>query len=250
MKILRFFYKEKERWGVLQGEDVNILNETPFGSIKRSNKKIALKKVRILAPSCPSKIVLAGLNYIDHARELNMKIPKHPIIFLKPATSLVAHKENIIYPNGVKRLDYEGELALVIKKRCKDISTRFVKDYILGSTCLNDVTARDLQSQDIQWTRSKSFDTFCPVGPFIENEADPNNLNIKTYLNNNLKQNSSTRNFIFSAYELVAFISGIMTLLPGDIVSTGTPFGVGPMKKNDLVEVDISGVGKLTNRVV
>lgn len=206
--------------------------------------------MRILSPVQPSKIILVGLNYRDHARELHLVIPKEPVIFLKPPTAVIANAENIIYPLGVKRLDYEAELALVIKKKARNIPAERVKNYILGYTCLNDVTARDLQKKDGQWTRAKSFDTFCPIGPWIETKLDPSNLRIKCRLNNKLKQDSSTANFIFPVEHLVSYISRIMTLFPGDIISTGTPVGVGPMLPGDRVEVEIEGIGKLFNQVI
>ncbi len=206
--------------------------------------------MRILSPVQPSKIILVGLNYRDHARELHLAIPKEPVIFLKPPTAVIANAENIIYPLGVKRLDYEAELALVIKKKARNIPAERVKKYILGYTCLNDVTARDLQKKDGQWTRAKSFDTFCPIGPWIETNLDPSNLRIKCRLNNKLKQDSSTANFIFPVEHLVSYISRIMTLLPGDVISTGTPVGVGPMQPGDRVEVEIEGIGKLFNQVI
>lgn len=205
-----------------------------------------LKKI----PWRPKKIILAGLNYKDHAKELGMKLPLEPAIFLKPATSIIGPNENIVYPPGVRRLDYEAELALVIKRKCKFVKEKDAPNYILGYTCLNDVTARDLQKKDVQWTRAKSFDTFCPLGPFIETELDPSNLEIKLYLNGKIKQSSNTRNLIFRPAKLVSFISGIMTLLPGDIIATGTPPGVGPMKAGDAVKVEIEGIGSLTNKVV
>jgi len=194
--------------------------------------------------------VLVGLNYKDHARELGMDVPLTPIIFLKPTTAIIANEDNIVYPHGVKRLDYEAELGVVIKKKAKNVPRKKVKDYILGYTCVNDVTARDLQKEDGQWTRAKSFDTFCPLGPWIETKLDSANARIKSYLNGKLKQDSSTANFIFSLDYLIHFISCIMTLLPGDVVSTGTPLGTGPMMPGDKVEVDISGLGRLTNKIV
>ena len=187
----------------------------------------------------PTKIIAVGLNYIDHAKELKMPIPDEPIIFLKPPTAVISHKDKIIYPKVVKQLDYEAELAVVMKD----------KKHILGYTCANDVTARDLQRKDVQWTRSKSFDTFCPLGPRVVKNVDPNNLEIKLYLNGKLKQSSHTSNMIFRVEELVSFISKIMTLCPGDVILTGTPPGVGPMKIGDVVEVEIEGIGKLTNFV-
>jgi 2-keto-4-pentenoate hydratase/2-oxohepta-3-ene-1,7-dioic acid hydratase in catechol pathway len=195
------------------------------------------------------KIILVGLNYQDYAKELNMENPKEPIIFLKPATALIGHQENIVYPKNVERLDYEAELALIIKKQGRSIPQDKANEYISGYTCLNDVTARDLQKRDIQWTRSKSFDTFCPVEPWLETELDTANLKIASYLNGKLKQNSTTRNLIFSIPYLLSFISGIMTLLPRDIISTGTPSGVGPMQPRDTIEVEIEGIDRLTNQV-
>jgi len=194
--------------------------------------------------------VLVGLNFKDHAKELNMKIPKTPIIFLKPPSSLIGHRDFIIYPSEVKRLDYEAELCFIIKEKCKNVSVKKAKEYILGFSCLNDVTARDIQKKEGQWTRAKSFDTFCPLGPWIETEVkDVLNLDIKLYLNDKLKQDSNTKNFIFTPYELLSFISKCMTLLEGDIISCGTPAGVGSMKKGDKVCVEIEGIGRLINYV-
>ncbi|MCF7875116.1 MAG: fumarylacetoacetate hydrolase family protein [Candidatus Omnitrophica bacterium] len=198
----------------------------------------------------PEKIILVGLNYKDHAKEMKMKIPAEPIIFLKPTSALIKNGDKIIYPEGIKRLDYEAELAVVIKKQAKNIPVEAAKDYILGYTCLNDITARDLQKKDGQWTRAKSFDSFCPVGPHIETDLDPHAINIQSYLNGELKQDSNTSNFIFSVDFLISFISKIMTLKPADIISTGTPAGIGPMQKGDQVEVVIEGIGTLKNRVV
>lgn len=237
-------------WGVVKKDIVCVLKQDPFNKISVSKQYIPFEKVKLLAPTQPSKIILAGLNYTDHARELNMKKPKQPIIFLKPATSLIAAGQDIIYPEMVSRLDYEAELAIIIKKKAKNIKASKVRDYILGYSCLNDVTARDLQEKDGQWTRAKSFDTFCPVGPWIETNINPRALKITSYLNGKIKQNSCTSNFIFSVPFLVSFISQVMTLLPGDIISTGTPPGVGPMKPNDMIEIEIEGIGRLQNRVI
>ncbi|MFH0827953.1 MAG: fumarylacetoacetate hydrolase family protein [Candidatus Omnitrophota bacterium] len=249
MRILRFYYQDNVSWGILNDDSVAILSDSPFNAIKISRKKILLSKVKILAPAQPSKIILAGLNYRGHAREMKMAIPKEPVIFLKAPTSVIANGENIIYPLGVKRLDYEAELALIIKKKARSISTARVQDYILGYTCLNDVTARDLQKKDGQWARAKSFDTFCPVGPWIETDLNFLNLRIRCWLNNKLRQDSHTGDFIFSVNYLVSYISRVMTLLPGDIISTGTPAGVGSMRPGDKVEVEIEGLGKLSNFV-
>ncbi len=249
MRIAKIIYKKKKKWGILEDDSIIILKEPPFNSFKLTKEKIPLSKVKFLVPASPTKIVLVGLNYKDHAKELKMRLPKEPIIFLKPPSTLIAHKESIIYPKGVKRLDYEAEVAVVIKKKVKGISPQRVREYILGYTCLNDVTARNLQKKDIQWTRAKSFDTFCPCGPYVNTDFS-GNLRIRTYLNGVLKQDSSTSNFIFPIEKLVSFISKIMTLYPGDIVSTGTPSGIGPMKGGDAIEIVVDGISPLCNRVV
>jgi 2-keto-4-pentenoate hydratase/2-oxohepta-3-ene-1,7-dioic acid hydratase in catechol pathway len=206
--------------------------------------------MKIPFPNLPEKIVLVGLNYKDHAKEMGMEIPSEPIIFLKPLSALIGSGDKIIYPEPVKRLDYEAELAVIIKKTGKNIPEKEVKDYILGYSCLNDVTARDLQKKDGQWSRAKSFDTFCPLGPCIETDLDPNGIKVQGYLNGELKQDSNTSNFIFSVDFLVSFVSQIMTLKPGDVISTGTPAGIGPMQKGDKVKIVIEGIGSLENQVV
>lgn len=198
----------------------------------------------------PSKIIAVGLNYVDHAKELKMEIPSEPILFMKPPTSVIYHKDAIIYPSQTNELHYEAELAVVIKDKVKNIKPEEAERHILGYTCGNDVTARDLQRKDGQWTRSKSFDTFCPLGPKIVSGIDPNNLDIKLYLNGKLMQSSNTSNMIFKVSQLVSFISSVMTLEPQDVIFTGTPPGVGPMRVGDTVEVEIEGIGKLTNFVV
>lgn len=197
----------------------------------------------------PSKIIAVGLNYIDHAKELNMKIPDEPIIFLKPASAVIFNNEKIKYPKMSKQVDYEAELAVVIGKKCKNISEKNAKKYILGYTCFNDITARDLQKKDGQWTRAKSFDTFCPLGPHIVSGINPNNLKIELFLNGKLKQSSNTKNLIFKIGKLVSFISKIMTLEKYDVIATGTPVGVGPVKIGDKIEVKIEKIGTLTNYV-
>ena len=200
-------------------------------------------------PHHPTKIVLVGLNYTDHAKELEMPLPDEPILFLKPPTALVGPEDWIKYPAQAQRVDYEAELAVVMKDACKNIEPDEVMDYIEGFTCLNDVTARNLQKKDVQWTRAKSFDTFCPVGPRIVKEIEPNNVRIQSYLNGELRQDSTTANFIFSVEELVSFVSQVMTLLPGDIVATGTPSGIGAMQRGDTIEIVIEGIGTLRNYV-
>ena len=205
---------------------------------------------RFLSPVLPSKILAVGLNYRDHAIEMGFELPKEPILFMKPATSVIGHLGDIIYPPRSTRLDYEAELAVVISRDCKDVSASDARDVILGYTCLNDVTARDLQALDGQWTRAKSFDTFAPIGPWIATGIDdPHRLGITAHLNGEQKQRSSTDNLIFSVFELIEFISGIMTLKAGDVIATGTPSGVGPMKPGDIIEIAIEEIGILRNKV-
>ena len=197
----------------------------------------------------PTKIICVGLNYIDHAKELNMEIPEYPIIFLKPTSAIIYNEDYIIKPKISKRVDYEVELAIVIGKKCRNVKKDEADDYIMGYTILNDVTARDLQQKDGQWTRAKSFDTFCPIGPRIVKDIDPMNLDIECRVNGEIKHKSNTKNMIFDVYELVEFVSSIMTLYPGDIISTGTPPGVGELKAGDVVECEIEGIGILRNYV-
>ncbi|NQE45825.1 putative 2-keto-3-deoxyxylonate dehydratase [ANME-1 cluster archaeon GoMg2] len=197
----------------------------------------------------PTKIVLVGLNYRDHAKELGMPLPAEPILFMKPVTALIGPEESIIYPSQATRVDYEAELAVIVKDVCKDIEPEEVIEHVEGFTCLNDVTARDIQKRDVQWTRAKSFDTFCPIGPEIVTNVEPNNLKIQSFLNGELRQDSNTANFIFSMEELVSFISHVMTLTPGDIIATGTPGGIGAMNRGDTIEIRIEGIGTLRNYV-
>jgi len=198
----------------------------------------------------PSKIICVGLNYKNHAKELKMPIPEYPILFLKPPSALIYHNASIIYPSQTKELHYEAELAIIIKDRIKNIKKEDALKHILGFACGNDVTARDLQRMDGQWTRAKSFDSFCPVGPNIVKNINPDKLDIKLYLNGEIKQSSNTSNMIFTVDYLVSFVSQIMTLGPEDVILTGTPPGVGPMQVGDVVEVEIERIGKLTNKVV
>lgn len=208
-----------------------------------------MSKVPEMKKLKPTKIVCAGLNYRDHAKELNMALPVEPVIFIKPPSTLIYNNEAIIYPIQTKNLHYEAELAIIIKDRVKNISEKDAAKHILGYTCANDVTARDLQNKDGQWTRAKSFDTFCPIGPKIVADIDPLNLDIKAYLNGQVKQSSNTADMIFNVYYLVAFISQIMTLDANDIILTGTPRGVGQMQVGDRIEIEIQGIGKLTNTI-
>jgi 2-keto-4-pentenoate hydratase/2-oxohepta-3-ene-1,7-dioic acid hydratase in catechol pathway len=250
MKIVRYTLDKKTEYGIWDGELVQSLTATPYRQLKRRNRHHRLSDLKLLPPCTPSKIVALGLNYHSHAREIKMPVPAEPLIFLKPSTSVIGPEDNIVYPESSERIDYEGELGVVIKNRTRRVSTREAMNHVLGYTCFNDVTARDLQRRDMQWTRAKSFDTFSAIGPCIETELDPGNVYLETCLNGELKQQGNTSDLVFSVPELVSFISHIMTLLPGDIIATGTPSGIGPMKPGDTVEVKIEPIGTLRNYVV
>ncbi|MGP8023310.1 MAG: fumarylacetoacetate hydrolase family protein [Methanobacterium sp.] len=252
MKLVRFLDEIKKKTGILEDTHITEITgsieeafDNPDKCLKQSTHN--LNEVKILPPVLPSKIICVGLNYIDHARELNMDLPDEPVIFIKPSTGVIGHLDPIIYPLSSKQVDYEVEIAVVISKKAYKVKMEDADDYIGGYTIVNDVTARDLQNNDVQWTRAKSFDTFCPIGPCIQTQLDPSNQKITLKLNNKIKQQSNTKNMIFSTPELVEFISNIMTLNPGDIISTGTPPGVGPMNIGDIVEAEVEEIGVLRN---
>ncbi len=251
MKLVRFEFENKITYGVLAVENqITIIDGDIFsGDHQESNKKVALDQVSLLAPCQPTKAVCIGLNYHDHAREMSLKLPKEPLIFLKPSSAVNKPEGEIEFPPISQNLHYEGELAIVIKKLARKIPVEQAGEYVLGYTCANDVTARDIQMQDGQWTRGKSFDTFLPLGPWIETELNPHNIAIKLLLNGEVKQSSNTSNLIFKVPEMIAFVSQVMTLYPGDVILTGTPAGVGPMQVGDTVTVDIEGIGQLNNTI-
>lgn len=250
MKIVRYAAGRKTGYGILKDDIIHTLSSPPFHELRKNKISLQLSEVKLLAPCLPSKIVAAGVNYRSHAVEMKLAIPDEPLIFLKPPTAVIGPEASIVCPQCSRRVDYEGELAVVIKAKASHISPKEALDYVLGYTCFNDVTARDLQAKDKQWTRAKGFDTFAAIGPCIETELDPANVPLVTRLNGEVKQRSNTNDLIFSVRELVSFISHIMTLLPGDIIATGTTSGVGPMKPNDTVEIEIGPIGTLRNYVV
>lgn len=239
--IARFRYGDRVLTGRVDGDRI-LSDGVSYG----------LEDVRILPPSVPTKVICVGLNYVEHARELGMDLPDEPIIFLKPPSAVIGHDDEIVLPEMSRRVDYEGELAVIISKRCRGVSADDADDHILGYTCFNDVTARDLQQKDGQWTRSKSFDTFAPVGPWVARMSveEAENLNISTRVNGETRQRSNTSDLIFGIAELLEFVSSIMTLEPGDVIATGTPPGVGRLERGDTVEVEIEGIGVLRNRAV
>jgi 2-keto-4-pentenoate hydratase/2-oxohepta-3-ene-1,7-dioic acid hydratase in catechol pathway len=205
--------------------------------------------VRLLAPVRPSKIVGVGLNYRDHARETNLPIPPEPLIFLKPSTAVIGHGEAILLPRGAGRVDYEAELGVVMGRPARRVPRARAFDYVLGYTCVNDVTARDQQARGVQWSHCKGYDTFAPVGPAVAVGLDPSQLAVEAWVNGERRQASNTRELVFPVDELIAYVSSVMTLLPGDIISTGTPSGIGPLAPGDVVTIRVEGVGELSNPV-
>jgi len=249
MKIVHFTADKKIRYGILDNETIQGIEDKPYRHIKPTDQYYKLSEVKLLPPCAPSKIVALGLNYHSHAKELDAPIPDAPLTFIKPSTAVIGPEDSIIYPPSTKRVDYEGELGVVIKKPAWRVSVENALDYVLGYTCFNDVTARDLQEKDGQWTRSKSFDTFAAIGPCIETELDPRDVALETYLNGTLKQRGNTSDLIYSVPQLINFISHVMSLLPGDMIATGTPSGIGPMYPGDTVEIKIAPIGTLRNYV-
>jgi 2-keto-4-pentenoate hydratase/2-oxohepta-3-ene-1,7-dioic acid hydratase in catechol pathway len=250
MKIVRYEAESKINWGVIERDSLREVDGDPFAHFHLTSKTKKMGEVRLLSPCLPSKIVALGLNYRDHAEEMKLTLPQEPLLFIKPSTSVIGPGEAIIYPKMSKRVDYEAELAVVVGKVAKSVSEERAGEYILGYTCLNDVTARDLQPQNGQWTTAKGFDTFAPIGPWIVTDIDPHHLDVSSYLNGERHQHSNTKNLIFGPRQLVSFISRVMTLLPGDVIATGTPSGIGPMTIGDKIDVVIEGIGTLSNHVV
>jgi 2-keto-4-pentenoate hydratase/2-oxohepta-3-ene-1,7-dioic acid hydratase in catechol pathway len=266
VRIVRFTTGEDPQYGVLTGdvdqfgqpeEDsvvVALGGDPLYVGIKLLEQEHRLADVRLLAPVLPrSKVVGIGRNYADHAKEMGSDVPTEPLMFLKPNTSVVGPGDQIFYPPQTENLHYEGELAVVIGRICRDVPAEQATDVIHGYTIANDVTARDLQKSDVQFTRAKGFDSFCPLGPWIETDLDPqafaDGVSIQTHLNGDVVQDGNTRDLIFDIPTLIAYVSSVMTLLPGDVILTGTPAGVGPMEVGDEIEVSIAGLGTLTNKV-
>ncbi len=260
MRIARFSYGDPIgaggsgfAFGAIGGdpgaEEVAVINAHPFGEVTFSGLRLPLAGVRLLPPVLPSKVVAIGKNYADHAREMGDEPPSEPVLFLKPSTSVIGPGAAITYPHLSQQVDFEGELAIVIGRLCREVPLERANEVILGYTCANDVTARDLQKTDGQWARAKGFDTFCPIGPWISTDVDPADLAISTTVNGEIKQQSRTSMLLHGVAELVAFVSNVMTLLPGDVILTGTPAGVGPLRPGDEVAVTIEGIATLTNTV-
>jgi len=248
MKIVRFIADKKTEYGIMEGERVQSLTGSPFEPIKTLDKYHKLSEVKLLSPCQPSKVVAIGLNYYSHAKEVNQPVPQEPMMFYKPSTSVIGPEDKIVNP-GCERLDYEAELGVVIKTLTSKVSKAEAMKYVLGYTCFNDVTARDWQAKDSQWSRAKGSDTFSAIGPCIETELDLGNTMVEAYLNGECKQKVNTSDLIFGVPELVSYISQVITLLPGDVIATGTPAGIGPMKSGDTIEIKVGNVGTLRNYI-
>lgn len=252
MRIVRYELKEgraKPKYGWLLGDKVGEIGGNVFGRYRRKEAETPLPDVNLLAPSEPGKIVCVGRNYVEHARELGNEVPKVPLIFLKPPSSIINPNDMIVLPPQSVQVEHEGELVVVIGKRGRYITAENARKHIFGYTIGNDVTARDLQKTDDQWTRAKGFDTFCPFGPWIDTDFDPADAVLTVRVNGQMRQMASTRDMVFNVGVLIAFVSSVMTLEPGDLIFTGTPSGVGLLKDGDEVAVEIEGLGEIRNRV-
>lgn len=236
-------------YAIIEGEAVYRLEGSPFETPRRGERLGALGAIRLLAPCEPTKIVCIGLNYHAHAAESGQQVPKEPLMFFKPPTAVVGPEEDVLWAPGSERIDYEAELAVVFKKRAKNVPLGAYREYVLGYTCANDISARDFQRGDGQWSRAKGSDTFCPLGPWIETELDPGNLRISVLLNGVVKQDSTTADLAFDVDHLIHHMTKYFTMLPGDVLLTGTPSGIGPMNPGDQYEVIIEGIGTLRNRI-
>lgn len=251
MRIVRYQRStESPRYGWILDDKIGEIEGDIFGAYRRLDANLPLEEVRLLAPMIPSKIICVGRNYVEHAKEHGAEVPKIPLIFLKPPSAILNPGEAIVLPPQSQQVEHEAELVVVIGRRGRNILAEEAKNYILGYTVGNDVTARDLQRSDGQWTRAKGFDTFCPFGPWVDTEFDASDAMITCRVNGQLRQMASTREMVFSVPNLIAFISSVMTLEPGDLIFTGTPAGVGPLNAGDVVEVSIEGLGTLRNPVV
>ncbi|HZD71323.1 MAG TPA: fumarylacetoacetate hydrolase family protein [Actinomycetes bacterium] len=250
MRIARYRHGQDVGFGVLEDTTVAAISPHPFGPFHYTGARVPLEDVRLLAPVLPTKVVAVGRNYAEHAREMGVEVGAEPVIFLKPSTAVIGPGDPIVYPTGVDRVDYEGELAAIIGKLTRRVDEADAMQAVLGFACANDVTARNLQKIDGQWTRAKGFDTFCPLGPWIETDLDSSDLAVRTLVDGEARQSSRTSMLQHGVASLIAFVSSVMTLLPGDVLLTGTPGGVGPLQVGSRVEVEVEGIGVLANPVV
>jgi 2-keto-4-pentenoate hydratase/2-oxohepta-3-ene-1,7-dioic acid hydratase in catechol pathway len=249
MRIARFWLNDDARYGVVDGPELRVLEGHPLVAIEYTGERVAMKDVKLLAPVVPSKIVCIGKNYAAHAAEIGEEVTDEPLIFLKPSTAIVGPGEAIVLPWQSEHVDLECELTIVIGKITKNIEQEDIDAHIWGYTIANDVTARDLQFEDGQWARSKGFDTFCPLGPWIETDFDVESATLESRINGEVIQHADTTDMVFNVREIVSHVSKNMTLLPGDIILTGSPAGITPIKNGDIIECEIEGIGTLINPV-
>lgn len=249
MDVVRCQTDSGAQYGILHGDVIRLLRQDPFLECIYSGEELPLADTRLLPPCVPSKIVGVGFNYARHSAELGVAIPKEPLIFLKPPSALIGAGETILLPPMSKQVEYEAELGVVIGKTARDVTETEALASVFGCTCINDVTARDLQQTDVQFTRAKGFDTFCPMGPWIRTGLDVTKLRVRSFVNGEPRQDGCTSDLIRPVAELIAYISQVMTLNPGDVIATGTPAGVGRLVDGDLVVVEIAGLGRLANSV-
>ena len=250
MRLICFKSKDfAHQFGWVLEDKVGLIEGSPFGEFRRVEANLALGDIQLLAPISPGKIICIGRNYVAHAEEHDAEVPETPLIFLKPPSSVIGPGDTIFLPPQSNQVEHEAELAIVIGKPGRWISAEDALEHVLGYTVANDVTARDLQRRDGQWTRGKGFDTFCPIGPWIETDFDPNDTMITCHVNDELRQMGTTRDMVFTVRQLIVFISSVMTLEPGDLILTGTPAGVGPLQSGDQVAITIEGLGEITNPV-
>ena len=256
MRIARFVVDSDPLYGVVDGEpgseEITVINGDPFfNGVERTHVKHKLEDVRLLAPIIPrSKVIGVGRNFAEHAAELGNEVPQHPLLFLKPNTAVIGPNDPIVLPEFSEEVSFEAELCVVIGRICRDVPEERAEDVIFGYTCGNDLTARDVQKTDLQWARAKGFDTSAPLGPWIETELDPDDLAVQARLNGELRQDGNTTQMIRGVRELVSIVSQAFTLLPGDVIMTGTPAGVGLISEGDRIEVEVEGIGRLSNPVV
>ncbi len=250
MRYVRFLNEGTPCWGVIEGELVRELDGSVFDAPTYTGHSFDLNGLHLLAPVMPGKLIAVGMNYREHIAEFGRKVPTEPVLFMKPSSAVIGTNANIVYPAISAQVDFEAELAVVIGKTARNVEPHGAMKMVLGYTCGNDVTARDLQTRDGQWTRAKSFDSFCPLGPWLETGVDPHDLQIECRVNGKVRQLSRTSSMIFDPAFLISFVSRVMTLNPGDVILTGTPSGVGPLEIGDMVEVQIEGIGILRNSVV
>lgn len=252
MQIARFAHGDNPRYGIVDGDDLVVLKSDPlFDSYETTGERVPLDGARLLSPVIPrSKVVALGRNYADHVKELGNDLPTAPVVFLKPNTSVIGPDDPIVLPEWSQEVHYEAELAVVVGRLCKDVPAERVNDVIFGYTVANDVTARDVQRAEDQWTRAKGFDTSCPLGPWIETDVDVSDLSVRSYVDGEQRQDGRTSQMIMSVHEIVAYASSIFTLLPGDVILTGTPAGIGQIDAGQRVEVEVEGIGRFGNPVV